>query len=37
MMITTQKLTALAFSYYDGMKNFNSLTEDQKTQAIKLA
>ncbi len=34
-MITTQKITALAFAYYDGIKSLETLTEDQKTQVIK--
>ena len=35
MMIATQKLTALAFAYYDGMRKDDDLNEDQKSQAIK--
>jgi lysophospholipid acyltransferase 1/2 len=35
MMITTQKLTSLVFSYRDGMRNEDSLTKEQKKQAIK--
>lgn len=34
-MISTQKITAFAFSYYDGMKKEEKLTPDQRTQAIK--
>ncbi|CAF0713092.1 unnamed protein product [Brachionus calyciflorus] len=34
MMVATQKLTSLAFAYYDGMRKFEDLNEDQKTQAI---
>lgn len=34
-MVTTQKLTAFAFAYYDGMRNFEKLSVDQKGQAIK--
>jgi hypothetical protein len=35
MMITTQKITALAFAYFDGTKSFETLSDDQKTQVIK--
>jgi hypothetical protein len=35
MMILTQKLTLLAFSYYDGMQPESKLNLDQKSQAIK--
>ena len=34
-MVTTQKLTAFAFAYYDGMKKLEKLSADQKGQAIK--
>jgi hypothetical protein len=34
-MISTQKLTALAFAYYDGGRPTEKLTDDQKGQAIK--
>jgi hypothetical protein len=34
MMISTQKLTSLAFAYYDGMRPVEKLSADQKTQAI---
>jgi len=33
-MVTTQKLTAFAFAYYDGMKKLEKLSADQKGQAI---
>lgn len=33
-MIMTQKLTSLAFAYYDGMRPTEKLTDDQKNQAI---
>ena len=35
MMISTQKLTSLAFAYYDGLKPAEQLSEDQKTQVIR--
>ncbi len=35
MMVLTQKLTLLAFSYYDGMRPEEKLNPDQKTQSIK--
>jgi hypothetical protein len=35
MMITTQKLTSLALSYYDGFKSLDCLNADQKSQIIK--
>lgn len=34
MMIATQKLTSLAFAFYDGSKPIDSLNEDQKSQFI---
>ena len=34
-MITTQKLTAFAFAYYDGMRSEEKLNADQKSQAIR--
>jgi lysophospholipid acyltransferase 1/2 len=34
-MICVQKLTSLAFAYYDGIKPVEMLTPDQKSQAIK--
>ena len=34
-MVTTQKLTSLAFSYYDGGRKVEKLNADQKSQAIK--
>ena len=34
MMISTQKLTALGFAYYDGMRSQDALTDDQKTQVV---
>jgi hypothetical protein len=33
-MISTQKLTSLAFAYYDGMRSIEKLNDDQKSQAI---
>jgi len=35
MMILTQKLTLLAFSYYDGCQSEENLNPDQKFQLIK--
>ena len=35
LMITTQKLTALSFAYYDGMRPTEKLSSDQKSQVIK--
>jgi hypothetical protein len=35
MMITTQKLTALGFAYFDGFQNEEKLSADQKSQAIR--
>lgn len=35
MMIMTQKLTALGFAFYDGIRPEEKLNDDQKTQAIK--
>lgn len=35
MMILVQKLTLLAFSYYDGMQSDEKLNADQKFHAIK--
>ena len=35
LMISTQKLTALAFAFHDGSKREEDLSEDQKSQAIK--
>ena len=35
MMVATQKLTSLAFAYYDGMRKPEDLNEDQKEQSIK--
>lgn len=35
MMVATQKLTSLAFAYYDGMRKPNDLNDDQKQQSIK--
>ncbi len=35
MMISTQKLTSLAFSYYDGSKSIECLSADQRSQVIK--
>lgn len=35
MMIITEKLTSLAFAYYDGMRPEDKLTADQKSQAIR--
>ena len=34
-MVSTQKLTALAFAYYDGMRSIENLSADQRTQLIK--
>lgn len=34
MMISTQKLTALGFAYYDGIRSQDALTDDQKTQVV---
>lgn len=34
LMISTQKLTALAFAFHDGSKREEDLSEDQKSQAI---
>jgi hypothetical protein len=34
-MISTQKLTSLAFAYYDGMRPEEKLNEDQKSQVIR--
>ena len=34
LMISTQKLTLLAFSYHDGQKSADTLTADQKYFAI---
>jgi lysophospholipid acyltransferase 1/2 len=34
IMITTQKLTTLAFAYYDGMRASESLSKDQKEQVV---
>lgn len=36
MMISTQKLTALAFAYNDGLKKPSELSKDQEKQAIRL-
>jgi hypothetical protein len=33
-MINTQKLIALAFSYTDGQKSENELSDDQREQAV---
>ena len=35
MMVITQKLTSLAFAYYDGMRSEEKLNADQKSQAIR--
>ena len=35
IMITTQKLTSLAFAYYDGTKLNEILNKDQKEQVVK--
>jgi hypothetical protein len=35
IMITTQKLTTLAFAYYDGTKLSETLSPDQKEQVVK--
>ncbi len=35
VMVSTQKLTSLAFAYYDGMRPEEKLNDDQKTQVIK--
>lgn len=35
MMVITQKLTSLAFAYYDGMRPEEKLNADQKSQAIR--
>lgn len=35
MMVATQKLTSLAFAFYDGMRRLEDLNEDQKSQAIR--
>ena len=34
-MVTTQKLTSLAFAYYDGSKKKEKLTKDQESQSVK--
>jgi hypothetical protein len=34
-MITTQKLTTLAFAFYDGTKLSETLSIDQKEQVVK--
>ena len=34
-MVSTQKLTSMAFAYYDGMRDDNQLNVDQKQQSIK--
>jgi hypothetical protein len=34
-MIATQKLSTIAFSYYDGMRPDEELTADQKANALK--
>lgn len=36
MMVATQKLTSLAFAYYDGMRKPDDLNDDQKQQSIRL-
>lgn len=35
LMVTTQKITSLAFAFYDGSKSETELSEDQKSQSIK--
>lgn len=35
MMVATQKLTSMAFSYYDGVKTEDKLNEDQARYQIK--
>lgn len=35
MMISTQRFTSLAFSYYDGLKSDDQMSEDQKNQCVK--
>ena len=34
-MISTQKLTSLAFAYYDGIRPVSDLNDDQKAQVIR--
>ena len=34
-MLTTQRLTSLAFFYHDGTKNYEELTEEQKKMMIR--
>jgi hypothetical protein len=34
MMLSTQKFTSLAFSFYDGMKDQQNLSADQQSQSV---
>jgi hypothetical protein len=35
-MVNTQKLTAMAFAYYDGLRSEHDLSKDQQKQVIRL-